>query len=347
MTDTMRAAVLHGVNDLRVEDVPIPSITEPNQALVRVRSVGICGSDIHYFRLGRIGNFVVTSPMILGHEAAGEIVEVGPDVTNLQVGQRVAIEPGYPDRTCRFCREGRYNLCPDVTFLATPPIDGAFAEYLAWPADYLHPLPDDVSLDEGAMVEPLSVGIHAIRQTRLRPGQSVAILGAGPIGLCTLAMALAAGATTAIITDTVPLRLQMARQLGATHVLEVGPGNHDQIMQITGGAGVDVACECAGAAPAIDLALRVTRSGGFVQLVGMPADTHPPVPVYELIGRELSVGGLFRYANTYPAGISLIQRGRVSVTPLITHHFDLSDAPHAMAWVDEHREEAIKAIVHP
>ncbi len=347
MAETMRAAVLHGVDDLRVEDVPRPTITDPNQALVRVRSVGICGSDVHYFKRGRIGNFVVESPMILGHEAAGEIVEVGANVAHLQPGQRVAIEPGYPDRTCRFCREGRYNLCPDVTFLATPPVDGAFAELLAWPSDYLHPLPDSVSLDEGAMVEPLSVGIHAIRQTGLRPGQAVAIMGAGPIGLCTLAVALAAGATTAIITDSVPLRLQMAEQMGATHVLEVGPENVEQIMAITGGDGVDVACECAGAVPAIATALQVTRSGGFVQLVGMPAETHPPVAIYELIGRELSVGGLFRYCNTYPAGISLIERGAVDVKPLVTHHFDLEQAPAAMAWVDENKETVIKAVVHP
>lgn len=347
MADTMRAAVLHGVNDLRVQDVPRAVITDPNQALVRVRSVGICGSDIHYFRHGRIGNYVVESPMILGHEAAGEIVEVGAGVTYLQPGQRVAIEPGVPDRTCRFCREGRYNLCPDVTFLATPPVDGAFCELLAWPSDYLHPLPDSVSLDEGAMVEPLSVGLHAIRQTGLQPGQSVAILGAGPIGLCTLAVALAAGATTVIIVDSVPLRLQAAERMGATHVLPVGPDNAAQILDLTDGAGVDVACECAGAVPAIETALRVTRSGGFVQLIGMPADTHPPVAIYELIGRELSVGGLFRYCNTYPAGISLIERGVISVKPLVTHHFSLEEAATAVAWMDEHKDEAIKGVVRP
>jgi L-iditol 2-dehydrogenase len=347
MADTMRAAVLHGVDDLRVQDVPRPTTPEPGQALVRLRSVGICGSDVHYFRRGRIGNFVVESPLILGHEAAGEVLEVGAGVTHLHPGQRVAIEPGFPDRTCRFCREGRYNLCPEVTFLATPPVDGAFTEVLAWPADCLHPLPDGVSLDEGAMVEPLSVGIHAIRRTGLRPGQSVAILGAGPIGLCTLAVALAAGATTAIITDSVSLRLQMAEQMGATHVLPVGPGNVDEVMAITGGLGVDVACECAGAVPALQAALRMTRSGGFVQLVGMPAETDPPVPVYELIGRELSVGGLFRYCNTYPAGLSLIARGAVDVKPLITHHFVLEQAPAAMAFVDDHRAEVIKAVVHP
>lgn len=347
MAETMRAAVLHGVGDLRVEDVPRAEITRPDQALVRVRSVGICGSDIHYLKRGRIGNFVVEEPLILGHEAAGEVVAVGPEAVGLTVGQRVAIEPGFPDRTCRFCREGHYNLCRDVTFLATPPVDGAFAEYLAWPWDYLHPLPDDVSLDEGAMVEPLSVGLHAIRRTGLSPGQSVAVLGAGPIGLCTLAVAAAAGATTTVIVDAVPARLEVAKGLGATHMLQLAADNFDQIMAITGGEGVDVACECAGAVPAIELAMRVTRSGGFVQLVGMPAETHPPLPVYELIGRELSVGGLFRYANTYPAGISLIERGRVDVKPLITHHFSLQEAPEAMAWVDEHKGEVIKGIIHP
>lgn len=347
MSTTMRAAVLYGVQDLRVEDVPRPQLTAPHQALVRVRAVGICGSDIHYWQHGRIGDFVVREPLILGHEAAGEIVAVGAAVTHLKPGQRVAIEPGYPDGVCRFCREGRYNLCPDVIFMATPPVNGAFCEYVVWPADFLYPLPDNLSLEEGALVEPLSVAIHAVRRTGLQPGQTVAILGAGPIGLCALAVALAGGATTTIVTDTVPSRLKLAQQLGASHILPVGADNFQEIMDITGGAGVDICLECAGAIAAIELALRITRRGGVVQLVGMPAETHPALPIYELISRELSVGGLFRYAHTYPAGIALLASGKVSLQSLITHHFSLEETPQAMQWVVSHKEEVIKAFIHP
>jgi L-iditol 2-dehydrogenase len=347
MADTMRAAVLHGVNDLRVEQVPRAQITRPDQALVRIGSVGICGSDVHYFNRGRIGDYIVTQPMILGHEAAGEVVEVGSEVTRLQVGDRVAIEPGCPDGTCAFCREGRYNLCPNVIFLATPPHDGAFADYLAWPAEYLYKLPDSLSLDEGAMLEPLSVGLFAVWRAGVRPGDSVAIFGAGPIGLTTLQCALAAGAATAIVVDVVETRLEIARKMGATATLGVSVENQSQIMDLTGGSGVHVAFECAGAVPAMQAAIRVTRSGGVVQLVGMPAEQEPTVPLYDIIGRELRVQGLFRYANTYPAAIALAAEGRVDLRSLVTKSFSLDEVPQAFPWVQEHREEVIKAVVWP
>lgn len=347
MAETMRAAVLHGVGDLRVEEVPKPEITQPHQALVRIGSVGICGSDIHYFTRGRIGDFVVRQPLILGHEAAGEVVAVGDEVRHLRVGDRVAIEPGYPDGTCEFCRQGRYNLCPNVVFLATPPDDGAFAEYLVWPADYLYKLPDTLSLDEGAMLEPLSVGLFAVWRSGLQAGNTAAIFGAGPIGLTTLQCAIAAGATTTIVLDAVASRLEFARARGATHALAVSADNVSEIMALTGGRGVDVAFECAGAVPAMQAALRVTRSGGTVQLVGMPAEQEPPVPIYEVLGRELTVSGQFRYANSYPAAIGLVAEGRVEVQSLVTKAFALAEAPEAMQWVEEHKGEVIKAVVRP
>lgn len=343
----MRAAVLYGVNDLRVEQVPRAQITRPDQALVKIGSVGICGSDVHYFSRGRIGDYVVTQPMILGHEAAGEVVEVGAEVSHLQIGDRVAIEPGYPDGTCAFCREGRYNLCPNVIFLATPPHDGAFADYLTWPAEYLYKLPDSLSFDEGAMLEPLSVGLFAVWSAGVRPGDSVAIFGAGPIGLTTLQCAIAAGAAAAIVVDAVASRLDIACQMGATATLGVSAENMSQIMDLTGGGGVQVAFECAGAVPAMQVAIRVTRSGGVVQLVGMPAEQEPTVPLYDIIGRELRVQGLFRYANTYPAAIALTAEGKVNLGSLVTKSFSLDEVPQAFPWVREHREEVIKAVVRP
>ena len=346
MPDTMLAAVLHGVDDLRMEQVPIPVPDPERNVLVRIRSVGVCGSDIHWWKRGYIGGNVLRSPTIMGHEAAGEVVEVTGDGRGLQPGDRVTIEPGYTCRRCEFCRSGRYNLCRDVVFLAAPPVDGAFCEYISWPADFLFPLPNHLSMDEGAMMEPLSVGMHAARRSGVRAGDSVAVLGVGAIGLSAMQAARAHGATTIIASDLVPLRLEMAQRLGATHVLDAAESDVEQaIMSITGGRGVDVAFECAGAVPTIQMAMRVTRSGGKVQLVGMPAETDPQIPLYELIGRELDVSGLFRYAGCYPPAIELVASGRVDVQSLVTHHFPLEQTPEAMQFAHDHKDEAIKVAV--
>ncbi len=348
MPDTMKAAVLHAVHDMRVEDVPIPEVSEERDVLVRVRSVGICGSDVHFFERGAIGNIRLQQPTIMGHEAAGEVVEVLDDACGLRPGDRVAIEPGYTCRRCEFCRSGRYNMCPDVVFLAAPPVDGAFCEYLAWPSDFIFRLPDEMSLDEGAMIEPLAVGLWAARRAGAKTGDSVAVLGAGPIGLATLQSAVAEGATRAIVTDLVPMRLEMAERLGATDLIDASKVDAEEaIMELTAGRGVDVAFECAGAIPALQMAMRVVKNGGVVQLVGMPAEQHPQIPLYEIINRELDVRGLFRYANCYPPAISLVATGRVNVESMVTHHFDLEEAPEAMSFVHDRKDAVIKAVVHP
>lgn len=349
MADTMKAAVLHAVHDMRVEQVPMPKLSAERDVLVRVRSVGVCGSDVHFFERGVIGKYPLTEPTIMGHEAAGEVVEVlDEDASGLRPGDRVAIEPGYTCRRCEFCKSGRYNMCRDVVFLAAPPVDGAFCEYLAWPSDFLFKLPDAVSMDEGAMIEPLAVGLWAAKRAAVEAGDAVAILGAGPIGLLTMQAALAEGATRAIVSDVEAGRLELARELGATDLIDVSTRDTEEaISELTGGRGVDVAFECAGAIQALQSAMRVVKNGGVVQIVGMPAEQHPELPLYEIINRELDVRGLFRYANCYPPAISLVDCGRVQVAPLVTHHFDLDDAPAAMTFVHERREGVIKAVVNP
>lgn len=348
MADTMRAAVLHGVDDIRVEEVAMPALSDERDVLIRIHAVGICGSDVHFLKRGRIGNIVLEQPTIMGHEAAGEIVEVGERVTDLEPGDRVAIEPGYTCRRCEFCKSGRYNLCRDVVFLAAPPVDGAFCEYLAWPSDFVFKLPDALSLEEGAMLEPLSVGMHAARRSGVTAGDSVAVLGAGPIGLTALQAARAHGATTLIATDVVPLRLEKASELGATEVLDASLVDVEQaIAKLTSGRGVDVAFECAGTVPTIRTAMRIVKNGGKVQLVGMPAETEPSVPIYEVINRELDVSGLFRYAGCYAPSIALIAAGRVDVSSLVTHEFGLDETPAAMEFVHTSKDEVIKAVVHP
>jgi L-iditol 2-dehydrogenase len=348
MAETMLAAVLHRAHDLRMEQVPRPTLQDPDDVLVRIGAVGVCGSDVHFLERGRIGTFVVEQPVILGHEAGGTVVEVGPAVKALQPGDRVAIEPGRPCRRCEFCHRGEYNLCLDMYFLAAPPVHGAFCEYLVWPADFLFRLPGHVSLEEGAMCEPLSVGMWAAQRAGVGPGDSVAVLGAGPIGLTALQAAAFYGATTIIVTDFVASRLDAARQLGATHAIDLNVADAEAaIMELTAGRGVDVAFECAGAIPSTQQSIRITRNGGTVQLVGMPSVDSFEIPIYDLIGRELNLGGLFRYRNCYPPSIAGIAAGRIDVKSLITHRYSLAECPQAMAFARDEKERALKVVVTP
>ncbi len=348
MAETMKAAVLHAVHDMRVEQVPKAKITEPDEVLIRIKAVGICGSDIHFLTRGRIGDFILEQPTIMGHESAGEVVEVGPAVKNLKPGDLVAIEPGKTCRRCEFCKSGRYNLCPDVVFLAAPPVNGAFCEYLAWPEDFCFKLPEGMTAEEGAMMEPLSVGLHAVRLAGVRGGDAVAVLGAGPIGLTTLQAAKAHGATRIIVTDVVESRLEFARKLGATDVINAAEQDVvEAIRELTSGRGVDAAFECAGTQATLEQAFKVARDGGSVQLVGMPAELNPPIPIYDLINRELTVRGTFRYANCYPPAIALAASGKVDVKSLITHRFSLDETPEAMMFVHENKDKVIKAVILP
>lgn len=346
MPDTMRAAVLHGVEDLRIEEVPTPRLESPDDVLVRIGRVGVCGSDIHYYRHGRIGPFVVEEPMILGHECAGEVVEVGAQVTELKPGDRVALEPGVPCRKCQFCRTGRYNLCADVVFFATPPVDGAFCEYVTSPADFAFKLPDNVSLEEGAMCEPLAVGMYATQRGQVGLGDTVAVLGAGPIGLVTLQAAKARGGTTLIVTDVEEPRLALARKLGADHAINAQ--EHDPVAAIkdlTQGKGADVVLEAAGTTGTTQQALQAAKSGGRVILIGLPPEDDVPLSMPDLVTRELDVGGIFRYANVYAQAVAAIGSGLIDVKSMITHRYPLDQAEEALVFADTHKSECIKVSV--
>ncbi len=346
MGDTMKAAVLHGVEDLRIEDVAKARLGSPDDVLVRIQSVGVCGSDIHYYRHGRIGRFVVEKPMILGHECAGEVVEVGGNVKHLQPGDRVALEPGVPCRKCAFCRTGRYNLCADVVFFATPPVDGAFCEYVTSPGDFAFRLPDNVSLEEGAMCEPLAVGMYATERGGVGLGDAVAVLGAGPIGLVTLQAARARGATTLICTDVEDSRLALAERLGATHTVNAREDDAvEAIKGITDGRGADVVLEAAGTSATIQQSLQAARTGGRVIIIGLPTEDEVALSMPDLLSRELDVGGLFRYRNVYPQAIAAIARGLIDVKTMITHRYELGQAEDALVFADTHKDECIKVNV--
>jgi L-iditol 2-dehydrogenase len=304
---------------IRLEDRPVPT-PATGEVLVRVRSVGVCGSDVHYFEHGRIGDFVVRSPLVLGHEVSGQIAAVGGGVDPARIGERVAVEPGAPCRHCVQCRRGDYNLCPDIRFYGTPPIDGALCDYVLVPADFAYPVPASVSDDAAALIEPLSVGIWANRKAGLGAGGSLLIAGAGPIGLVTLQVARAIGVTTVVLSDVNADRLAVATGLGATGTRLAGDGDDTTF---------DAFIDCSGAGTAIDAGIQSVRPGGRVVLVGMGAD-ELTIPVALVQQRELVLTGTFRYANTWPDAIALVASGAVDMDRLVTSHHTLADVPVAL-----------------
>jgi len=335
----MRVSVLRAAGDLAVEERPDPE-PGPHQVLVRVGSVGVCGSDVHYFEHGRIGSFVVDAPLVLGHEASGEVVATGPGVTRLSIGQRVSVEPGVPDFQCAQCLAGRYNLCEDMRFFATPPVDGAFAELVTVHEQFAHPVPDDLSDDAAALLEPLSVGLWACRKGQVGAGSRVLVTGAGPVGLVAAQSALALGAASVVVTDVNPHRLELARELGVTDAVDVGASPLTET-----GLAVDVLLECSGHPAATAEAIRIVQPAGRVVLVGMGGD-EMPLPVSRIQERELTVTGTFRYAHTWPAAVALAASGRVQLDRLVTGYYGLDQVREALtaARTDPH---AVKPIVRP
>ena len=330
-----RAAVLYAPGDLRVEERPVPE-PGPREVLVEIAAVGVCGSDVHYYEHGRIGPFVVREPLILGHESAGRVAALGSDVTRHAVGDRVALEPGVPCGRCRECRAGRYNLCRDVRFFATPPIDGAFANYVTIHEDFAFALPDSVSDEAGALMEPLSVGIWACRKASVSPGDRVLVTGAGPIGLLAQQCALAFGATAVTVTDMSEARLELARRTGATATLRAG----EELPE------VDALIECSGHPAALAAGVAALRPAGTAVVVGMGPEEDATVPLSLIQSCEIWLTGTFRYANTYPTAIALAAEGRVDLEAIITGRYELADAEAALRSARED-PGSVKAMVVP
>ncbi|WP_159502038.1 NAD(P)-dependent alcohol dehydrogenase [Microbacterium sp. 18062] len=328
------SAVLHAVGDIRIEDRPVPH-PGPGQVQVAVHAVGVCGSDVHYYEHGRIGTMVVEAPMVLGHEAAGVVTEVGEGVDAARLGELVALEPGLPCRHCVECRSGRYNLCPDVRFFATPPVDGAFARYVVTDADFAYHAPAGLDAAAAAMAEPVSVGVWSARKGAVAPGSRVLVTGAGPIGLICAQVARAFGAASVEISDVNEHRLAVAAALGLD-ATDARSGRSDE---------VDVLIECSGSAAALTAAVpRMARAGRIV-VVGMGAEA-VAIDLGLLQSRELWVTGTFRYANTYPTALELIASGAVALEPLLTGRYPLAEAERALRAAHED-PRALKAIVLP
>jgi L-iditol 2-dehydrogenase len=344
MSDTNLTAVLYKKDDLRLVDRPVP---EPGHGQVQLamQQVGICGSDVHFWHNGRIGDFVVKAPMALGHEASGIVSKLGPGVTSLKVGDRVAIEPGVTCRVCNYCKDGRYNLCPDVEFCATPPQDGSLSRFYVHAADFCFKLPDHVSLEEGALLEPLSVAVYATNRAGVRLGHTVLVCGAGPIGLVNILTAKAKGASTVCVTDIDEARLKFAKEIGADHVVKVTSMDAKttaQAVEEAMGAKVDISIECSGAASSIQAAIYATKPGGVFVLVGICQDILE-IPLLDAALREIDIRGVFRYANCYPTALAMVASGRVNVKPLITHRFPLEDA--IKAFEAAKKGEGIKIMI--
>ncbi|MBQ1443389.1 MAG: NAD(P)-dependent alcohol dehydrogenase [Renibacterium sp.] len=319
---TMTASVLTPGLELVLEQRPLP-VPDPDQVLVQVSSVGVCGSDVHYFREGRIGDFVVDAPIVLGHEAAGTIVAVGSAVTPARIGERVSIEPQRPSFDSAQTLAGHYNLDPQMEFYATPPVDGAFAEFVLIQSVFAHRVPESVSDDAAALVEPLSVGIAAARKAALDPADRVLISGAGPIGLIMAQVARAYGAREVVVTDLDPVRLALARQLGADAAFD--PRETD----LSAEPRFSVFFDASGAPAAVRSGLRSLAPAGRAVLIGMGSDDYA-LPISVIQNRELLVTGVFRYANTWPTAISLVERGAIDLDALVSGHFGLDQVRQAL-----------------
>ena len=316
----MKAAVLYKPRDMRIEEIEIPQISS-NEVLIEMKRVGICGSDIHFYLHGRIASYVVKKPLILGHECSGEVVEVGEEVSNIKPGQRVVIEPGFVCGKCFYCRLGRYNLCREVKFYGAPHFHGAFAEYVTAPEQNVYPIPKNVSYEEGAMIEPLAVGMMAAKMGKIGVNDAVAVLGAGPIGQMILQAAKVYGAPEIYVTDIIDYRLEYAKRYGASEIINAAKESVvNRIKDLTDGEGVDVAIDASGAPSAIRQAVDIVKPGGRIVLVGYPPDD-VPLPLAEIISKELSLQGIHRYANVYPAAIKAVSSGKATVKPYVTHIF--------------------------
>lgn len=320
---TMRASVMTGVRAVEVQERPVP-VPADDEVLVRVGSVGVCGSDVHYFTEGRIGDMVVTGPLVLGHELGGTVVGVGRDVPEERLGQRVAVEPQKPCRRCRQCRAGRMNLCPNMIFYATPPVDGAFCEYVTAPADFAHPVPDELSDAAVGLLEPLSVGIWAMHKAQTGLGDRVLVAGAGPIGAMVAQAARARGATDVVVTDLVESRRERILSFGATRALDP----RESAAEIAG-LEADAFVDCTGATPAVLSGIEAVRGGGAVVLVGLGAETMP-LPVQLIATREITLTGVFRYVDTWPRAIELARTGAVDLDGMVTARYDLDSVEEAL-----------------
>ncbi|KAL2808529.1 chaperonin 10-like protein [Aspergillus granulosus] len=340
--------VLQGIHKVTFEDRSVPELKNPHDVIVNVKYTGICGSDVHYWEHGAIGQFVVKDPMVLGHESSGVVSKVGSAVTTLKVGDRVAMEPGVPCRRCEPCKAGKYNLCEQMAFAATPPYDGTLAKYYVLPEDFCYKLPDSISLPEGALMEPLGVAVHIVRQASVTPGQTVVVFGAGPVGLLCCAVAKAFGATKIISVDIQKPRLEFAKRFAATSIFEPSKvpatENAARIIEENDlGRGADVAIDASGVEPSVHTGIHVLRPGGTYVQGGM-GRSEINFPIMAACTKELNLKGSFRYGSgDYKLAVQLVASGQINVKELISGTVRFEDAE--QAFKDVKAGKGIKTLI--
>jgi D-xylulose reductase len=338
----MHALVLERQRELALRDIDLPQDVGPDDVKVKVHTVGICGSDVHYYTHGKIGPFVVREPMVLGHEAAGTVVEVGENVSGLKVGDRVCMEPGIPNLASRASKLGMYNVDPSVRFWATPPVHGCLTPYVVHPAAFTFKLPDNVSFAEAAMVEPFAVGLQAASKARIAPGDLGVVIGAGPIGIMVALAALAGGCSRVIVSDLQAEKLKIAGRYPGVLTVNIRDEKLvDAVARETDEWGADVVFEASGSPKAFDGLFALPRPGGCVVLVGMPVE---PVAfdVVSAAAKEVRIETVFRYANVYDRAIAMMASGKVDLKPLVTETFPFDKSIPAFERAAEGRPGDVK-----
>lgn len=345
MNGTMKVAVMEGIGKMGYTERPIP-IPKADEVLVKLEYVGICGSDMHYYETGAIGDYVVKPPFVLGHEPGGIVVEVGSNVKHLKMGDKVALEPGKTCGHCEFCRQGKYNLCPDVVFFATPPVDGVFQEYVAHEAALCFKLPPQVSTLEGALIEPLAVGFHAANQGGAHAGQTAVVMGAGCIGLVSMMALKAEGVSRVYVVDVMAKRLEKALELGADGVINGKEEDAvETVRRLTCGAGCDLVIETAGTEITTRQAVHMTKKGATIVLVGYSNTGEITLPMSLALDKELTFKTVFRYRHIYPMAIDAVAAGRVNLEGIVTDIFDFDDIQNAMDKSVADKANIVKAVV--
>ena len=345
MNGTMKVAVMEGIGKMGYIERPIPEV-KPDEVLVKLEYVGICGSDMHYYETGAIGSYVVEPPFVLGHEPGGTVVEVGSNVTHLKVGDKVALEPGKTCGECEFCKSGKYNLCPDVIFFATPPVDGVFQEYVAHEAALCFKLPENVNTLEGALIEPLAVGFHAANQADAKEGQTAVVMGAGCIGLVSMMALKAKGVSKVYVVDVMQKRLDKAMELGADGVINGAEVNAvEELMKLTDGKGCDLAIETAGTEITTRQCIHAVKKGATIVCVGYSKTGEMTLPMSLALDKEIRFETVFRYRHIYPMAIDAVASGKVNLKGIVTDIFDFDDIQNAMDKSVADKANIVKAVV--
>lgn len=345
MDGKMKVAVMTDLMKIEFEEREIPK-PQKDEVLVKVGYVGVCGSDLHYFEHGRVSNFVVEPPFVLGHESAGVVVEVGENVRHLKVGDRVSLEPGKTCGKCEQCRNGKYNLCPNVIFFATPPVGGVFQEYVAHEANLCFKLPDNVDLLEGALIEPLAVGFHAAKQGGAEAGQSAVVFGAGCIGLVTMMALKAMGLSNVYVVDIQQKRLEKALELGATGV--INPKEEDtleKLNELSDGKGWDLVIDTAGSTITQQQCFYVAKKGATVVFVGYNVNELVPLPINNALDKEITIKTIFRYRHIYPMAIEAVASGRVNLKGLVTNLYEFDDIQKSLDESIANKVDIVKAAI--